>query len=423
MANNYATTLEGAPTLVTEASLRHVDTSSIYDSLLRGVAAGNSDVQVDAAVGPNGKFVLQQEIGSGGMGRVYRAFDRYLLRDVAIKFIFRPDGMDVETFTALFWHEARILARLDQHDSIVRMFDVDHSTYPPFIVMEYLEGQSLEDLLNAGPIALQTVLRIMISVTRGLQEAHAKGVYHRDLKPSNIFVQNTGRVKLLDFGLAHLCCHLGGHLTERSMAEVRSGARPVPPLPAAGTPAYMAPEQWRGEEADATTDIWAIGAILYRLLANSPPFAADSLAALSARVLSGEPPPALATLCSEAPVALRELVARLLRVDRIERPRAASEVTAALVSVLRTMLGGRRQAPLAPAASPRWASRSPRLRSNGGPMIAPLSCCDPAARHIVARMPLRAGGTPGDAPMKPARQVRCRTGRSGVTPARPPERP
>src|SRR6185503_7421884 len=192
-----------------------LETMSLYDSLLRGVAASSSGVgiedvvgianlRINAEVGPQGKFILQQEIGSGAMGRVYRALDRYLLRDVAIKFILRPEGMNHDDFMALFWQEAHIIAQLDQHDNIVRILDVDRAGYPPFIVMEYLDGQSLEAMLQSGPLDVRTALHIMIAVACGLGEAHAKGVCHRDLKPSNIFVQKAGRVKLLDFGLARI---------------------------------------------------------------------------------------------------------------------------------------------------------------------------------------------------------------------------
>ena len=327
-------------TIVTPGDL---DSESLYDSLLRQVAAGSSGgagvvanettrIRVNAEVGSGGKFVLQEQIGSGAMGRVYRALDRYLLRDVAIKFVFRPEGMSQDDFMALFWQEAHIIARLDQHDNIVRIFDVDCAGYPPFIVMEYLDGESLEKMLRAGPIDIPTILHIMVAVACGLGEAHTKGVYHRDLKPSNIFIQKTGRVKLLDFGLARIRNHLfETSKTGASFVAVHA----VPPLASAGTPAYMAPEQWRGENADAATDLWAMGAILYRLLAKAPPFDADSLAALSARVLSGEAPTPLASRCADAPPEVCDLVERLLRFDRTARPSNVAEVVAILEAVLR----------------------------------------------------------------------------------------
>lgn len=305
---------------------------SLYDSLLRAVAAPAPTVRIQTEVGPDGKFLLEQEIGRGAMGRVYRAVDRYLLRDVAIKFILRPDGMNHDDFMALFWQEAHIIARLDHHDNIVRIFDVDRSSYPPFLVMEYLDGQSLEKILRRGRIDLPTVLRVMIAAANGLREAHAKGVYHRDLKPSNIFVQKTGRVKLLDFGLARI----RNHLFEASTAKAQFVAvHAVPALASAGTPAYMAPEQWRGVEADTATDVWAMGAILYRLLANVPPFDAESLTALSSRVLSGVPPTPLAGLCPEVPAEVCEMAERMLRFDRADRPGHMSEVITVLEAARR----------------------------------------------------------------------------------------
>src|SRR5262249_36320343 len=146
---------------------------------------------------------------SGGMGRVYRAIDRFLLRDVAIKFLLRPGHMSHDDFMALFWQEARVTARLDQHDNIVRVLDGHRSTYPPFIVMDYLDGCTLEDLLRAGPVDRRVALEIMLGAARGLARAHADGVIHRDFKPANIFVQKTGRAKLLDFGLVRLRSRAG----------------------------------------------------------------------------------------------------------------------------------------------------------------------------------------------------------------------
>lgn len=344
----------------TPSMLGEFETLSLYDSLLRGVAAGTSSVRIDAEVGPNGKFVLQQEIGSGGMARVYRALDRYLLRDVAIKFILRPEGMNHDDFMALFWQEAHIIARLDQHDNIVRILDVDRSTYPPFIVMEYLDGQSLENLIRRGPIELATALQIVIATARGLQEAHEQGVYHRDLKPSNIFIQKTGRVKLLDFGLARIRNHLfETSTTKASFVAVHS----VPPLASAGTPAYMAPEQWRGEDADVATDLWAMGAILYRLLANAAPFNEDSVAALSTRVMSGRPPPPLAKLCPQAPVEVCRLVEQMLSVERSQRPSNVSSVITALESALAAIANDSRHAPA--TVTQRSAIRPSVLWSDG----------------------------------------------------------
>lgn len=349
------------------------DAPSVHDSLLRDLARGTSgsrdgkvdeisNLRVNAEVGLQGKFLLQQEIGSGAMGRVYRALDRYLLRDVAIKFILRPETMEYDEFMALFWQEAHAIARLDQHDNIVRIFDVDRSTYPPYIVMEYLEGESVEKKLRRGALDVATVLHIVTAAACGLSEAHLKGIYHRDLKPSNIFVLKTGRVKLLDFGLARI----QSHRFEASTTRARSAAaHVVPRLASAGTPAYMAPEQWRGEDADAATDLWGMGALLYRMLANAPPFEASSLAALSDRVLSGEPPVPLATLRPEVPSEVCTLVERLLHFDRSARPSNTAEIIAVLESSLRKLQSDNQQSGGSPGAPQRPSVRAGEATSAG----------------------------------------------------------
>ena len=392
---------------------------SLYDSLLRGVAAnptgigpgaaaGTSKVRIDAEVGPQGKFILREEIGGGGMGRVYRALDRYLLRDVAIKFILRPEGMNHDDFMALFWQEAHIIARLDQHDNIVRILDVDRSTYPPFIVMEYLDGDSLEKLLRRGPLDTTAILQIMIAVARGLGEAHAKGVCHRDLKPSNIFIQKTGRVKLLDFGLAQI----RNHLFETSVSKASFVAvHAVPPLASAGTPAYMAPEQWRGEEADTATDLWAMGAILYRLFGKMLPFDADSVAALAARVLSGEPPVPLIRLCPDAPAAICELVERLLSVERTRRPSQVSEVIPILEAELHKLSEDAAIASTSP--SPARASEV-RPAASATHRDAPSSAAEGAVRFWDRMLLVLVTGTDSDPRIVPDQLPAWILGKAGL---------
>ncbi len=366
-----------------------LETQSLYDSLLRAVAAPPPTVPIQTEVGPDGKFVLEEEIGRGAMGLVYRALDRYLLRNVAIKFILRPDGMNHDDFMALFRQEAHVIARLDHHENIVRIFDVDRASYPPFLVMEYLDGQSLEKRLRRGRIDVPTVLRVMIAAASGLREAHAKGVYHRDLKPSNIFVLQTGRVKLLDFGLARI----RNHLFESSTTKARFvTVHAVPPLASAGTPAYMAPEQWRGIDADTATDVWAMGAILYRLLADAPAFDAASLTALSSRVLSGEPPPPLLPRCPEAPAEVCALVERMLRFERAERP-TVPEVLAVLEAALRGI------APETGAPAPGAVGSPPApgalqappivLASNPSAQVPPAGSVGPLAQGSGPESPLR----------------------------------
>ncbi|HTJ45578.1 MAG TPA: serine/threonine-protein kinase, partial [Kofleriaceae bacterium] len=289
-----------------------------------GEAASVDAIELGSEVGPEGKYLLQQQIGSGGMGRVFRALDRFLLRDVAIKFVLRPKHMSQEDFMALFWQEARVIARLDQHDNIVRILDVGRSTYPPFIVMEYLEGCTLEDLLGARDAPdRRTALKLMIGVARGLEKAHSEHIFHRDLKPANIFVSRNGRVKLLDFGLARL----------RARVDVDASAIAIgaaPRLADAGTPAYMAPEQWRGEEVDGRADLWATGVILYRLLTGKLPFSAPSNNELADLVVGGASPRPLEEVAPDVPRDIARLVRRMLSVDREDRPANAGEVASAI---------------------------------------------------------------------------------------------
>jgi len=298
----------------------HANTRQAADS-----APMTEAIELGSEVGPEGKYLLQQQIGSGGMGRVFRALDRFLLRDVAIKFVLRPRHMSQDDFMALFWQEARVIARLDQHDNIVRILDVGRSTYPPFIVMEYLEGCTLEELLNAGREApdRRTALKLMIGVARGLEKAHSEGIYHRDLKPANIFVSRAGRVKLLDFGLARLRARIDVETKALAIAD-------APRLADAGTPAYMAPEQWRGEDVDGRADLWAAGVILYRLLTGNLPFVATSNTVLADVVLSGHGPPPIEETAPDVPRDISKLVRRLLSVDKADRPSGAGEVAAAI---------------------------------------------------------------------------------------------
>jgi serine/threonine protein kinase len=289
------------------------------------LAGSSEQIALGTEVGPEGKYLLQQQIGSGGMGRVFRALDRFLVRDVAIKFVLRPAHMSQDDFMALFWQEARVIARLDQHDNIVRILDVGRSTYPPFIVMEYLEGCTLEELFNdpAGAPDHRTALKIMIGVARGLEKAHSEGIYHRDLKPANIFVSRTGRVKLLDFGLARLRARVDVGTKALAIAD-------APHLADAGTPAYMAPEQWRGEEVDAAADLWACGVILYRLLTGNLPFNAPTTEILADLVLRGVIPKPIEDQARDVPREITRLVRQLLAVDKAARPASARELASTI---------------------------------------------------------------------------------------------
>ncbi|MCY1077258.1 protein kinase domain-containing protein [Archangium lansingense] len=280
------------------------------------------------------RFEILEELGGGAMGQVFRARDCELAREVALKFLLPRSARGGQLPGSPLWEEARAIARLD-HENIVRLFDVAEwggapwEPWVPFLVMELLEGESLASLLRRERPGLRRALEILGAVASGLAHAHAHHIVHRDLKPSNVLITREGRVKLLDFGLAHLM----------------SGESPlVPHLPTAGTPAYMAPEQWRGEGQDARTDLWAAGVMLYELLTGELPYPFISLQELRERVTSPEPVPSVLERVPELPGEVERLVAELLAKVPGRRLGSASELRERL-SRLEEALGPWRETP------------------------------------------------------------------------------
>ncbi|HWE25141.1 MAG TPA: protein kinase [Myxococcales bacterium] len=246
-----------------------------------------------------GRFELVREVGHGGFGVVYEARDIELGRLVAFKAV-RPGPRQQVHEQRLLW-EAEAAARLS-HPNIVTLFDVGRAAEGPYLVMELLRGCTLARRLERGPIALAEALRIAIDVAKGLGHAHVQGVIHRDLTPGNVFLRDDGEVKILDLGLAHAFGH-----------------RKID----GGTPAYMAPEQWRDAPEDERTDVFALGVILFEMLTGNLPFSRREEKSL------GEPVEAPPLDVEELP-AMARLVARMLADDPVERPRDAREVLAAL---------------------------------------------------------------------------------------------
>jgi len=273
-----------------------------------------------------GRFEIVRELGRGGFGVVYEARDRELGRAVAVKVVRVGErtGLREERLLA----EAETAARLT-HPNIVTLHDVGRSERGPYLVLELLRGRSLTARLTDGPMTPGEAVHLAIEVARGLAAAHAAGVAHRDLTPNNVFLCDDGQVKILDLGLAHAF--------GRRKAD-------------GGTPTWMAPEQARGAPEDERTDIFALGLILYRLLAGSPAFPSDDD---GKALTSARPAPAL-----EVPAApeLGPLLARLLAKDPVARPRDGAEVVAALAPIERELHRG--EAP----AGPVRVRRRPRLR-------------------------------------------------------------
>ena len=237
------------------------------------------------------------------MGEVWRARDERLGRDVAIKLLLPHPSNAAERVRA-FQHEARAAGTLN-HTNVLTVYDVGDHGGAPYLVTECLEGESLRARLGAGALSVDAALDIALQVARGLGAAHARGIVHRDLKPENIFLALDGRVKILDFGLA-------------TLHDSAAPASPSPERPAettrslvAGTAGYMAPEQVRGEVVDRRADIFALGAVLYEMLAGRRPFKGDSTLGTLDAVLTRQPPD-LSDVNPEIPPALSHIVRRCL---------------------------------------------------------------------------------------------------------------
>ncbi len=261
------------------------------------------------------RYTVLGWMGGGGMGQVFRARDEVLAREVALKFLLLDKGFEQSGLC-----EARAVALLD-HENIVRIFDVsewqDAPGEPgiPVLVMECLEGESLAALLKRGPPDVERALEILEGIAAGLAHAHERHLVHRDLKPGNVFLTQQGTVKLLDFGLSNF-------------SPACSGYRPE--LPTAGTPAYMAPEQWRGEPQDARTDIWAVGVVLHELLTGRMPHPSAPFDELRAWVTSDEPVPSVRARRPEVPQEVEALLTTALAKDPARRFRTALELRSEL---------------------------------------------------------------------------------------------
>ncbi len=262
-----------------------------------------------------GRYRILDQLGEGGMGRVYRALDERLEREVALK-VLRSELLRDESARRRFRQEARALSRLN-HPGIATLFDFDTQESTDFLVLEFVPGQTLAALLAGGPLPESRARAIALEVGEGLEAAHEQGIVHRDLKPGNIIITPRGRAKVLDFGLARLT----PAATPASLDVTRSMA-------VVGTLPYMAPEQVAGGPVDPRTDLYALGAVLYEMLAGRRAFGEASLAALVYDIVHRDAPP-LRELRSGVSEELARLAERCLEKDPGRRfPDAAALVRA-----------------------------------------------------------------------------------------------
>ncbi|WP_437280087.1 serine/threonine-protein kinase [Sorangium sp. So ce375] len=308
-----------------------------------------------------GKYRVDRVLGRGGMGIVVAASHLFLPHRVAIKLLLSDES---PALVQRFLREARAVVRL-KGEHVVRVFDVgEHGSGVPYIVMEYLEGEDLSDVLRArGTLGVVEAADYVLQACVGMAEAHAAGIVHRDLKPANLFLTTTPGgtklIKVLDFGVSKEVPGstegAGGSLTQtREML---------------GSPNYMSPEQMRSSRSvDARSDVWALGSLLYRLLVGQPPFDAPGLAELVLQVATAEPirPTALR---SDIPPEIEAVILHCLQKDPARRPQTVADLARAL-------------APFAPAGGQERAERAARILGAGAPAASPSAGSVPPPRPV-----------------------------------------
>ena len=293
-----------------------------------------------------GPYEILGPLGSGGMGEVYRARDKKLDRDVAIKVLPQSVAADPEAL-ARFEREAKAVAALS-HPNILAIHDFGSDNGVTYAVMELLEGDTLRDKLEEGPIPQKQAVDLAVQVARGLSAAHEKGVVHRDLKPENVFVSKNGHLKILDFGLAKRVEQV--EPGKETSAPTASGH--TEPGTVMGTLGYMSPEQVRGLPVDHRTDIFSFGTILYEMLFGKQAFKRGTAADTMAAILKEEPPQSTVSDRRVSP-ALDRVIRRCLEKDKSRRFHSAHDIAFALQDTSAVASLDEPPAPAAPAQRPR----------------------------------------------------------------------
>lgn len=256
-------------------------------------------------------YRILEKVGEGGMGVVFKAQDTRLGRMVALKFL-PPDVDEFASATQRFLNEARAASALN-HPNVATLYDVGDHDGRRYIVMEFVEGESLKARLTSSRLTIDEVQSIALQVAEGLQAAHAKGIVHRDIKPENLLLTPGGTVKIMDFGIAKRAEDTG--LTKTGMTL--------------GTLGYMSPEQLLADQVDLRSDLWSFGVVLYEMLARELPFHRDREAAVLYEILNREPTP-IEVHRPETPAAMRGLIGQLLQKDPAMRPASAGDVVTQL---------------------------------------------------------------------------------------------
>jgi serine/threonine protein kinase len=284
-------------------------------------------------------YRLGERLGSGGMGIVFRAEDTKLGRSVALKFLREPVGVD-HAATERFHREARSASALN-HPNICTIYEIGEHEGRPFIAMELLSGQTLSSCVAGKPLPAEQLLEIASALADALDAAHSQGIIHRDVKPGNIFITARGQPKLLDFGLAKPVAALQTESARPGAVDPTTLLEDPLTTPgfAVGTPGFMSPEQAKGEELDARSDIFSFGAVLYEMATGKLPFTGNSAIAVFDAILHQTPTSTL-TLNPQLPPELQRIVSKCLEKNRSQRYQTSRALADDLKRLLRQLTSG-----------------------------------------------------------------------------------
>src|SRR5271154_3034362 len=288
-------------------------------------------------------YKILNKLGSGGMGVVYEAEDTRLGRNVALKFLPQEMGEDAQSLER-FQREARAASALN-HPNICTVHAIEQHERQHFIVMERLEGQTLSQMIGRNPIEIDKLLTVAIQIGDALESAHAKGIVHRDIKPANIFVSGRGQVKILDFGLAKMDTVRSagdGRAVSADMETQGNSDHLTSPGTTLGTVAYMSPEQARGQLADARTDLFSLGTVLYQMATGILPFQGDTSAVIYEAILNRDPLP-IREKNPSVPSELERIIDKALEKDRNLRYQTATDIKTDLSRLKRDLDSGRKR--------------------------------------------------------------------------------